>query len=258
MAAEHSTREPYSLVLITLNAGAQLARCLASVPDAAEIVIVDSGSRDDTAEIAARFGARLLHRPFDGFGRQKQFAVEQAKCDWVLCLDADEELGAELRAAMEASLVKAKAVAFRMARRNRFMGRWLQHGEGYPDWSLRLFDRRHARWSEDAVHEKVICDGAIATLRGDLLHNSAESLADYLSKQNRYTSLQAQALHQRGKSASVARLVLSPCLRFVKFYVFRLGLLDGIPGLVHIAIGCFASFLKYAKLRALTSERNTV
>lgn len=256
MPAEYSTREPYSLVLITLNAGAQLALCLESVPDAAEIVIVDSGSSDDTAEIAARFGARFVHKAFEGFGAQKQFAVAQAQHHWVLCLDADERLTPELAKAIGAALMNPGHGAYRMARRNRFMGRWLRHGEGYPDWSLRLFDRRRARWSSDAVHERVICDTPPGTLAGDLLHASAESLGDYLAKQNRYTSLQAQSLHELGKSAGVAKLVLSPCLRFIKFYVFRLGLLDGIPGFVHIAIGCFASFLKYAKLRALATARS--
>ena len=138
-----------------------------------------------------------------------------------------------------------------MARRNRFLGRWLRHGEGYPDWSVRLFDRRRARWSDDSVHERVLCDGPVATLAGDLRHESAESLDDYLAKQNRYTTLQARLLHDQGRSASVAQLLLSPAVRFVKFYFLKLGFLDGVAGLVHIAIGCGNSFVKHAKLLAL-------
>jgi hypothetical protein len=141
--------------------------------------------------------------------------------------------------------------AFEMPRCNRFMGRWLRHGEGYPDWSLRLFDRRTARWSDDPVHEKVVCDGAVGRLSGDLLHESAESLSGYLDKQNRYTTLQAEAMYLRGKRVHAGYLLLSPVLRFLKFFVFRLGFLDGVPGLVHTLIGCNNTFIKYAKLMAM-------
>jgi glycosyltransferase involved in cell wall biosynthesis len=255
MAAESPARQRFSLVLITLNAGAQLEACLKSVPGADEIVILDSGSSDDTAEIARRFGANFLHQDWLGFGAQKNAAVEAARHDWVLCLDADEQLTSELRLAIEAALLAPRHGAFRMARCNRFLGRWLRHGEGYPDWSLRLFDRRLARWSEDTVHERVRCRTPVGTLRGDLLHASAESLTDYLAKQNRYTSLQAEALFGLGRRIGSAKMVLSPLARFLKFYVLRRGFLDGLPGLVHIVIGCFNSFMKYAKLRALELER---
>ena len=153
-------------------------------------------------------------------------------------------------------LARPRHAAYRMPRSNRFMGRYLRHGEGFPDWSLRLFDRRRAQWSDDAVHEKVEATGSVGRLpeRAVLMHHSAESMAAYLEKQNRYTSLQADALHRAGERANVWRLLLSPALRFLKFYVVRLGFLDGLPGLVHIAIGCFNSFAKYAKLRALQIE----
>jgi hypothetical protein len=138
-----------------------------------------------------------------------------------------------------------------MARRNRFLGRWLRHGEGYPDWSTRLFDRRQARWSDDTVHEKVLYTVTPGALAGDLLHESAEDLNRYLEKQNRYTTLAAQDLHRRGSRAGLAQLLLSPLVRFVKFYFLHLGFLDGLPGLVHVSIGCMNSFLKYAKLMEL-------
>jgi hypothetical protein len=143
------------------------------------------------------------------------------------------------------------AAAYRMTRCNRFLGRWLRHGEGYPDRLIRLFDRRRAHWSDDPVHEKVVCAGPIADLAGDVRHESAESLDVYMAKQNRYTTLQAQSLHEQGRHASLVQLVLSPLLRFIKFYVIKLGFLDGVAGFVHIAIGCGNSFLKYAKLLAL-------
>lgn len=243
-----ASRQPLSVAIITLNAAAQLEACLQSARFADEIVVVDSGSTDGTQALAERHGARVIEQDWLGFGPQKQFAVEAAQHDWVLCLDADERVTPELQAAIEAALTEPAASAFRFPRCNRFLGRYLKHGEGYPDWSLRLFDRRLARWSDDAVHEKVITDGTVGELRGDLLHESAESLASYLSKQNRYTTLAAEMALAAGKRASFGRIALSPLIRFVKFYVVRQGFRDGLPGLIHIVIGCFNSFLKYSKM----------
>jgi glycosyltransferase involved in cell wall biosynthesis len=249
------SRQPFSVVIIAKNAATQLAACLESASFADEMLVVDSGSSDGTAELAAKNGARVMQKEWLGFGRQKQFAVEAARHDWVLCLDADERVSEPLRASILTALAAPAAQAYAMPRCNRFMGRWLRHGEGYPDWSLRLFDRRHARWSDDPVHERIITDAPVIRIKGDLLHDSAETLAGYLDKQNRYTSMQAEALFKAGPRAGVAQLLLSPALRFAKFYFLRLGFLDGTAGLVHIAIGCCNSFHKYAKLMAL--QRNS-
>ena len=173
----------------------------------------------------------------------------------MLCLDSDERVSEALRASIQAALATPAARAYTIARCNRFMGRWLRHGEGYPDWSLRLFDRRHARWSDDPVHERVLTDAPVARITGDLLHDSAETLTTYLAKQNRYTTLAAREALARGKRAGPAKLLLSPLLRFIKFYVFRLGFLDGLPGLVHILIGCQNSFAKYAKMLAFQAGK---
>ena len=241
-------------MLIVRDAAAQIEDCLASAAFADELLVVDSGSRDATPDIARRRGARVLDEPWRGFGRQKQFAVEQATHDWVLCLDADERVSPELRANIELALAAPVSTVYRMPRRNRFLGRWLAHGEGYPDWSVRLFDRRSARWSDDTVHEKVLYALTPGTLVGDLLHDSAEDLQRYLEKQNRYTSLAARQLFEQGHSAGAAELLLSPAVRFVKFYLLRLGFLDGLPGLLHTLIGCGNSFVKYAKLIELRRQ----
>ena len=244
------TSGPYALsaVLITKNAASALEECLRSVSFCNDIVVVDSGSQDGTVELAQRYGARVIESAWLGFGPQKQFAVEQARNDWVLCIDADERVSPALQSSIVAALEKPTATAYRFPRCNRFLGRYLRHGEGYPDWSLRLFHRGHGRWSDDAVHEKVLCDGEEGVLAGDLLHDSAESLDSYLTKQNRYTSLAADEALARGKRASVAKMLLSPLFRFIKFYLLRRGFLDGAPGLVHILIGCQNSFTKYAKM----------
>jgi len=252
-------RQPLSATLITLDAASQLAATLASLSFCDDIVVVDSGSRDDTLAIARAHGARVIEAQWRGFGPQKQLAVAAARHDWVLCVDADERVSDELRASIVAALTAPTPhhSAYRFARCNRFLGRYLRHGEGYPDLSLRLFDRRLARWSDDLVHEKVLIAeveesaggvGSVGRLTGDLWHDSAETLESYLAKQNRYTSLAAQQALAAGKHSSVAQMLLSPLTRFIKFYIVRRGFLDGLPGLIHILIGCMNSFIKHAKI----------
>jgi len=238
-------------VLITRNASAVLDACLESLAFADEILIVDSQSTDGTLDIAARRGARIVQKEWLGFGRQKQFAVDQARHDWVLCLDADERVSDALAGSIRRALEAPVSPGYRMARRNRFLGRWLSHGEGYPDWSPRLFNRLNARWSDDLVHEKVLYAVTPGTLEGDLMHDSSDDLATYLDRQNRYTTLAARQAYELGKSSGLFHLLLSPVVRFFKFYVLRLGFLDGVPGLLHISIGCMNSYMKYAKLLEL-------
>jgi len=242
---------PLSVAIIAKDAAAQLPSCLASTAFADEVVLVDSGSSDGTVELAARLGARVVQKEWLGYGAQKQFAVDAASYDWVLCVDADERVSPELCESILAELKAPRGFVYAMPRRNRFLGRWLKHGEGYPDWSARLFHRAHARWGSESVHEKVISDDPLLRLSGDLLHDSAETLERYLEKQNRYTSLQAESMHAAGQRANVLRLIFSPLLRFLKYYLLRLGFLDGLPGLVHIVIGCVNSFNKYAKLKEI-------
>jgi len=147
---------PLTVAIIALNAASQIEALLASVPFADEILVVDSGSKDATAAIAGRFGARVVQKEWLGFGKQKQFAVSGARNDWVLCLDVDERVTPELAKSIREAIGNPRFKAYRMPRRNRFLGTWLAHGEGYPDWTLRLFDRREANWSNDPVHETVL------------------------------------------------------------------------------------------------------
>ncbi|HYL90433.1 MAG TPA: glycosyltransferase family 2 protein [Burkholderiales bacterium] len=251
-----ATHASLSAVLITRNASAVLDSCLESLAFVDEIVVVDSASTDATVEIAQRRGAKVVQKEWLGFGRQKQFAVDQAKHDWVLCIDSDERVSAELAESIRRALAAPVSPVYRMPRRNRFMGRWLSHGEGYPDWSPRLFNRLNARWSDDLVHEKVLYAVTPGTLEGDLMHDASDDLATYLDRQNRYTTLAARQAYELGKSSSVFHLLFSPVVRFIKFYVLRLGFLDGVPGLLHISIGCMNSYMKYAKLIELRRADN--
>jgi glycosyltransferase involved in cell wall biosynthesis len=241
---------PLSLVVIARDAADAIAACLASASFAAETIVVDSGSRDDTVEIARSRGARVMHRDWEGFGPQKRYAVAQARHDWVLCLDADERVSPALAQSIAALFRDGRpaADAYALARRNRFLGRWLAHGEGYPDWNVRLFNRLSARWSEDLVNEKVLYGVTPGRLQGDLMHGAADDISAYLERQNRHTTLAARQAFEQGRSPNLLNLVFSPLVRFLKFYVLRLGFLDGMPGLIHISIGCMNSYVKYAKL----------
>ena len=251
MARATADKIPLTVAVIAYNAEAQIGACLASAAFADELLVVDSGSTDGTRAVAERHGARVERKDWLGFGRQKQHAVALAKHDWVLCLDVDERVSDELARAIAGEMPRPRYRAYRLARRNRFLGRWLAHGEGYPDWSLRLFHRAHAGWSADEVHEAVLTTAEVGRLDGDLLHDSAEDIATYMEKQNRYTSLHARALYAQGVRAGYWRLAASPLARFVKFYVLRRGFLDGGPGFAHIVIGCHTSFQKYVKLMEL-------
>lgn len=245
-----------SLVIITLNAEKTLERCLNSCHFIQDIVIVDSGSVDNTVTIAKSYGARVVFQEWLGFGLQKKYAVSLAKHDWVLCLDADEWLSDKLIAILKNLKEENNIFAYYLPRCNQFLGKFLKYGEGYPDWCLRLFNRNYANWSEDNVHESVICDSKyIKKLIGDLLHESGENLFNYLEKQNKYTTIQAEEFLKQNKNVSISKIILSPTIRFIRFYFIKRGFLDGFAGFVHILIGCFFGFIKYVKLFELKRKK---
>lgn len=227
---------PISACIITFNEADRIGDCLASLAFCDEIVVVDSHSSDATREIAAAGGARVIARAFDGFRSQKQFAVDQAAHDWVLCLDADERVSDELRASIEAARAGgfADAAGYRFARLSEYFGRFLRHGNAYPDRVLRLFDRRRGGWrGTREVHEAAGVDGPVRTLRGDLIHHPYRSLEQQLLKTQRYARMMAEHDFARGKRATLAKLVLAPAWRFWRGYVLRGGFLDGWHGLVY-------------------------
>ena len=198
--------------------------------------MVDSHSTDATVAIAEAHGARVSLRAFEGFRSQKQFAVEQATHDWVLCLDADERVGPALRDAILAARDTGfnGAAGYRFARLSDYFGRFLRHGNAYPDRVLRLFDRRRGGWrGQREIHEAASVDGPVQTLAGDLIHYPYRSLEQQLAKTQKYARMMAEHDFARGKRASLAKLVLSPAWRFWRGYLLRGGFLDGWHGLVY-------------------------
>lgn len=242
---------PISACIITFNEADRIDDCLASLVFCDDIVVVDSGSTDGTAERAAARGARVIQRPFDGFRSQKAFAVAQARHDWVLCLDADERVSAPLRQAIEAAQAAgfADAAGYKFARLSEYFGRFLRHGNAYPDRVLRLFDRRRGGWrGTREIHEAVSVDGPVRRLAGDLEHHPYRSLSEQLAKQERYAQMMAEHLHASGKRSSVGKILLNPTWRFVRGYLLRRGFLDGWRGLVYALVRIDYVRKKFVKL----------
>jgi glycosyltransferase involved in cell wall biosynthesis len=223
-----------SACIITFNEAERIQACLRSVAFCDEIVVVDSHSSDDTRERAAALGARVIERDWPGYRSQKQFAVDSARHDWVLCLDADEVVSRELRDEIIALRAQGfpEAAGWSIPRITDYFGRYLRHGNAYPDRLVRLFDRRRGGWVGYEIHENTRVTGPVRRLRGRLEHYSYRSLSDHQNRMQRYADLMAQALYDAGKRCGLGKVLLNPQWRFVRGYLLRLGFLDGWRGLV--------------------------
>lgn len=241
---------PLSVAIITKNEEELLADCLASVAMAAEIVVVDSHSVDRTVEIAQGFGARVYLEEWQGFGRQKQKAIDHCTQPWILVLDADERVSSGLAAEIRELLGSGpgSVVAWSVPRQNFFCGSWLRHAGWWPDRVVRLFRRGSARMSDRLVHETLVVDGPISELHFPLIHLTSRDLSQTLTKINHYSSAGAQELQQRGMRGSVGKAVLRASWAFFDGYFRRLGLLDGGPGLAQALTSAVYTLFKYLKL----------
>jgi glycosyltransferase involved in cell wall biosynthesis len=217
--------------------------------------VVDSHSRDKTRELAAARGARVIERDWPGHVAQKEFAIRQAAHEWVLCVDADERVSAELRAEIEALRAQGFPghAGWRFPRLVNYLGTWVRYGTWYPDLQLRLFDRRRGHWGGHDPHDRVeLASGTSADrLRGDLLHHPYRSFADHLRTIDQYTTIMARGLHARGRRAGLGDLVLRPWVRFTRFYFLKRGFLLGWKGLVLAFLAAHYVRLKYMKLLLL-------
>jgi glycosyltransferase involved in cell wall biosynthesis len=247
-----------SVILITKDESAHIDACLASVAFADEWIVVDSRSSDDTAERARRFGARVVvSDDWPGFGAQKQRALDLASGRWVLAIDADErvspELAESIRAVVrnEADAGEGAPLAYELSRLSHFCGRWIRHGDWYPDRVVRLFRRDQARFSPDLVHERVLVEGATGRLAGDLLHHTMPTFEDALAKLNRYSSGRAADKVAAGGRGGLAAALAHGLWAFLRSYLVRRGFLDGAAGFIvaaYVAEGTYWRYLKMAEL----------
>ncbi len=243
---------PLSVAFITLNEEERLPDCLASVAFARDIVVVDSGSTDKTVAIAEAHGARIFHQPWQGFGPQKQFAIDRCANPWVLILDADERVPEETAAEIRATLAGSpRHAAYSLPRRNYFLGRWIRHAGWWPDRTVRLFRRDCCRMPPQLVHEALAVNGSVGEIQNPLLHQTSRNLQEVLRKINHYSTAGAQELYRQGEGASLVKAVLRAWWAFVHNYFFRFGLLDGSPGLIIAVSDAVNKFYKYAKLKEL-------
>lgn len=247
-----------SVSIIARNESANIADALKSVEGwSAEIVVVDAMSTDDTVAICKRFGARVIQEPWKGYSAQKNFALDQCSNDWVLSLDADERVTPELKAEVVALLARGPELAgYFVPRKNWFLGRWIRHGGWYPDSSIRLFDRRRGRFGDREVHETVTLAGSAPAgrLQNAMLHYTYNDLASYLERQNRYSTLAARELFQKGRRFRWSDALIRPAVSFVRTYLLQAGFLDGWRGFVISKGGASYTLAKYLKLRELNRQ----
>jgi glycosyltransferase involved in cell wall biosynthesis len=253
MAEPLQVRTPVSACIIAFNEADRIADCIRSVQWCDEILVVDSRSTDATRDVAAELGARVIERDWPGHVAQKQFAIRAAQHDWVMCIDADERMSPELRREVIAlrDVGFPGAVGWKMPRMSCYLGRWIRHGTWYPDLSLRLFDRRHGRWGGMDPHDRVELDDTPGRLRHHLLHHPYRNFAEHLQTIDRYTTIMAQEMHERGRPARVRDVVLRPLFAFVRFYWLKLGVVDGWRGLLLAYLHAHYTRMKYAKLLVL-------
>ncbi len=253
-------RMTLSVCIITLNEEANIARTLKSVRGIAdEIIVVDSGSTDATVSLAREHGAKVFTEPWKGFAAQKNSALAKAGCDWILSLDADEEVSPELAASIGALLKPGATPQFSgytMNRRNMYLKRWLKRSGYYPDPKLRLIKRGAAEFELRAVHEDMKMTGKLGHLNGDLIHYAYPTLESFIEHANRYSSLGAQMEVEKGRVGfSFINIVLRPMVRFLYSYFFRLGFLDGREGL--LVLMTHASYVSWKYAKAWEMSKNS-
>ena len=245
---------PVSATVITLNEARHIRECLASLSWANEIIVVDSGSTDGTPDLARAAGATVITRDWPGYAAQKDYAASQAAHDWIFSIDADERVTPELAAEIQRTLEQpSDRVGFRIPRITFHLGRWIRHTDWYPDYQLRLYDRRHASWGQRRVHESVTARGPVGQLSCDLQHYAYRDIGHHFETMQNYTRLAALQMLDEGRSSSFFHLLVHPPAAFLRNYILKAGFLEGTPGLIISAMNSYYVFLKFAKLWALQS-----
>lgn len=237
-------------MIIAKDEELRLPACLESISFCDELLVIDAGSTDKSREIAEAAGARVLLRaPWPGFAAQRNLGFAEARHDWVLFLDADERISPALREEVQALRARGfDKAGYRVPRVAHYLGRWIRGTDWYPDWQLRLFDRRRGRCPQALVHESVQVEGAVGRLRGELLHLPYRDITDHVHTIDEYTTLWSRQAFESGRRTSVAELVLSPAFALFRNYVVRGGVLFGRAGLTISMLNSYYTFLKFAKL----------
>jgi glycosyltransferase involved in cell wall biosynthesis len=244
-----------SAILITKNEEANIERCLRSVAWVDEIIVVDSESSDNTVDIARTFKAKVFNPEWKGFGHAKQYALDQAAGDWILSIDADEEVSFTLKNEVLQLLEKdPPCEGYEIPRKTQFLGRWILHSGWYPDYVLRLFKRERGHFTPALVHEKVEVDGPIGRLHNPLMHYSYPTIEDYTRKLDHYSTLGAEEMFREGRKWSPYYLAFKPFISFWRKLVFQRGWKDGWEGFLIAYLTSTGTLLKYAKLRFLRLE----
>ncbi len=260
--AAGSRKLPVTAFVVTYNESRNIDDCLASVAWCDEIVVVDSGSADDTVQKASRFTDRVVTKPWEGHVKQKGYAMSLARNDWVFLLDADERVSPELQAEIRGVLADPPdgVDGFRVPRLTRYLGRWIRHGGWYPDRKLRLLKKSRGRITGEDPHERVEVDGRVEDLRGDLIHYTYRNLSHQLRTIDFFSDIEAENARKAGRRPGLFRMLLHPPVKFVETYLVKGGFLDGMPGFIISVATCFYVFMKQAKLweRERTGEGGTM
>jgi glycosyltransferase involved in cell wall biosynthesis len=244
-----------SAIIITRNEAANIAACLASVAFCDERIVVDCGSDDETVEIARASGARVETHAWEGFGAQKNFALSLATGDWVLSLDADESVSHGLATEIHEVVTSGRADAYALPRLSLFCGRPMRHSGWFPDYVVRLFRRGRARFSDDLVHERVVCDGPVDRLTNMLHHDPVRRLEDALARMDRYSTASAQMLATNGRPVSFATGILHGLWTFFRTYVLRGGFLDGAEGFLLAVANAEGTYYRYMRAWLMRRSR---
>jgi glycosyltransferase involved in cell wall biosynthesis len=250
-----ATRPPLTAIVITLNEEANVTRCLKSLEWADERLVVDSGSTDRTLALAESSGARALVHAWEGYGQQKNWAMQQARHDWVMFVDADEEVTPALATEVQSFLTAQGKVNGQQywggeaPRKTWFLGRWIMHGGWYPNRLVRLANRRKASWTEPSVHESLSVDGAVYRFASDLNHFTFKNVGEQVQTNIRFARLGAKVAAARGERGSLLRIITKPVGKFFETYFWKRGFLDGFPGFVISVNAAHSIFMKYVELR---------
>jgi len=246
-----------SLVMITKNEEKNIAKSLNSVKDlVSEIIVVDSGSTDNTVEIAQQYGAKIFKRDFDSFSNQKNYAMSLATNDWILHLDADEVLSPELKQEIAQTIPNTEYDGFYLIRTNFFLGKKMKHSGMNKEYRLRLAKKSLSKYSGGIIHEELKTEGKTDTMKNVFYHYTCPNFDNYFEKFDNYTTLGAIKMSQNNKQFHITDIIFRPPADFIKKYLFKLGFLDGIEGFIWAMLGAFASFVKYLKFYNLKKKNN--